>query len=95
MPKVEKFNDQDGKFIGWGHYCPGCKMHHMFDKRWKFNGDVEKPTFSPSMLVRYTWGKEQKECRCHYYLRNGEIRYLSDCLHSLKGKTIELEQIKE
>ena len=34
--------------------CPGCKTLHPFHVdpkhkiRWDFNGDLEKPTFSPS-----------------------------------------------
>jgi len=31
--------------------CPGCKHYHVFDQRWTFNGDFDKPTFTPSMLV--------------------------------------------
>lgn len=89
MKKVEEFHDQDGNFHAWGHFCPGCEMHHSFDKRWKFNGDVENPTFSPSMLVRYTWGEKNEQRRCHYFLKKGKIQYLSDCTHELKGKTID------
>jgi hypothetical protein len=37
--------------------CPGCKTLHPFHVdpkhkiRWDFNGDLEKPTFSPSLMV--------------------------------------------
>lgn len=42
-------------------YCPGCEEHHaVWTKKrnglgavWSFNGDMEKPTFSPSLLLRY------------------------------------------
>lgn len=30
------------------HWCPGCKELHQLPDRWSFNGDVNKPTFSPS-----------------------------------------------
>lgn len=39
-------------------WCPGCNTAHSVavnaDKSpsWSWNGDVEKPTFSPSILVR-------------------------------------------
>lgn len=39
--------------------CPGCDMIHGISHgegvgpRWGWNGDVEKPTFTPSVLVRY------------------------------------------
>lgn len=33
--------------------CPGCDESHCFDEKiWQFNGDMEKPTISPSVLVR-------------------------------------------
>jgi hypothetical protein len=36
-------------------YCPGCKCNHAFDKRWTFDGNMEAPTFSPSLLVGPYW----------------------------------------
>jgi hypothetical protein len=33
-------------------YCEGCKGTHMVNESWTFNGDYERPTFSPSILVR-------------------------------------------
>lgn len=34
-------------------YCPGCKEHHSIDlSRWTFNENMEKPTFSPSLLIK-------------------------------------------
>lgn len=40
-------------------WCPGCDMAHRIQHgagdgpRWGWNGDVERPTFTPSILVRY------------------------------------------
>lgn len=73
-------------------YCPGCEMPHSFDKRWTFNGNLEKPTFSPSLLVRYTWGPERIEMRCHSFVREGKIQFLNDCTHKLAGKTVDMEK---
>lgn len=36
-------------------YCPGCKCSHGFDSRWTFDGNMEAPTFSPSLLVGPNW----------------------------------------
>jgi hypothetical protein len=72
--------------------CPGCKMLHGLDSRWKFNGDFSKPTFSPSLLVRYPWGPEQKQCVCHSFITDGFIRFLSDCTHELKDQTVEIPE---
>jgi hypothetical protein len=47
--KVHKATD--GRLL---FYCPGCEEHHGPDNKWQFNGDFEKPKFSPSILVRGT-----------------------------------------
>lgn len=42
--------------------CPACEMLHGINcsegrgPTWSWNGDVDKPTFSPSVLVRYRKG---------------------------------------
>ena len=90
MAKLREMKNVKGDFTGYGHYCPGCDMLHIFDSRWSFNGDMDKPTFSPSMLVQYTWGPENEKKRCHYFLRAGQLQFLSDCTHHLVGQTVEL-----
>ena len=77
----------NGEHDGWAIFCPGCKCVHIFDGRWKFNGIMDKPTFSPSMRVN----KDDPASCCHSYIQKGQIRFLSDCFHSLKGQTVELE----
>jgi hypothetical protein len=54
---------------------------------------MEKPTFSPSMLVNANTPKHLKLTRCHSFVRDGKIQFLSDCDHNLKGQTIDLEDI--
>lgn len=78
-------------------YCEGCEMHHLFDERWSFNNDYDKPTFSPSLLVQYPWwnGEETENRRCHSFVKEGKIQYLNDCTHKLAGQTIELQNIDE
>lgn len=68
--------------------CPGCNMTHSFDNRWKWNSDKIRPTFRPSLLVRYPYnGKDQV---CHSFVTNGEIKFLGDCTHELKNNKREL-----
>jgi hypothetical protein len=31
---------------------------------------------------------------CHSFIKNGKIQYLSDCTHELKGKTVQLTDLK-
>lgn len=74
MNKVKYASEGNGKrsliFI-----CPGCGDAHAVPvegngMKWQFNGDLEKPTLSPSLLFRtghYVPGQENKEhCWCTY-----------------------------
>lgn len=36
---------------GYTHWCPACGEVHTIYDSWTFNGDVNKPTFSPSVKV--------------------------------------------
>ncbi len=73
--------------------CPGCKCGHQIQTTvphengsvWNFNGDEEKPTFSPSYLIKYADGQI-----CHSYIKDGRIEFISDCTHDLKGQTVDL-----
>lgn len=66
-------------------FCPGCKCAHWFNTfRWKWNGDSNKPSVSPSILM------EGGDRRCHSFVKDGMIRFLSDCSHALKGQTVEI-----
>lgn len=72
-------------------YCKGCKEYHAVNaKGWNFNENYDKPTFIPSILV--TWGDDR---RCHSFIKNGKIQYLSDSTHGLAGQTVDLEDVKD
>lgn len=50
-----------GKYLTF--WCPGCEMAHSPHQvkvvgpgSWGWNGDVDKPTFTPSVLVTYSMG---------------------------------------
>ena len=86
-----------GDFHGHIIYCPGCKQWHTFDFRWKFNGNFDKPTFKPSMLINKRISVKLKnpdgtyQHRCHSFVTDGKIEFLSDCTHDLVNQTIDLE----
>lgn len=90
---MEMVTDRD-EHIGWAFYCPGCKyMHHYNTVRltaegpcWQFDGNIESPTFTPSLLV----GPNTPKSRCHLYVKAGRIEYLSDCWHDLRGQTVDM-----
>lgn len=70
--------------------CPGCEQRHAITDSWEFNGDVQNPTFSPSILVWWDEGEERLKKRCHSFIKGGKIQFLDDCTHSLAGKTVDL-----
>ena len=76
--------------------CPGCGCPHGLNvgknrgPAWSFSGDVDRPTFSPSVLVRFNQGP--KEVVCHSFVRNGEIQFLNDCTHTLAGQTVPIPE---
>lgn len=79
-------------------YMPGVPCHVMINLEgqhpvWSWNGDMEKPTFSPSILTQLPWGPERKQIRNHVFVRDSQIQYLSDCTHKYAGKTLELPRL--
>jgi hypothetical protein len=58
---------------------------------WTFNGDLNRPTFTPSLLVNPSWPQQ----RCHSFITDGKIQFLDDCWHDLKGKTVELPEYED
>lgn len=87
MSKIKKLNDG-----GLTFHCPGCdhahSVNHAGGLQWQYNGDEEKPTFNPSILVTKNW--KETPYVCHSFVRDGKIQFLDDCTHVLKGQTIDL-----
>jgi len=68
-------------------HCPGCGCAHGFHvPRWDWNGSLDAPTFSPSLLCN----AQAMLSRCHSFVRDGNIQFLSDCWHVLAGQTVPL-----
>lgn len=103
---------EGGRLMFW---CPGCDGAHQVQvgdglgPRWGFNGDHERPTFTPSVLVRGTQPiTDDEHARimsgeritprplvCHSFVANGQIQFLGDCTHSLAGQTVPLKPFDE
>lgn len=67
--------------------CPGCGYEHAFSPQvHKYNGNVNLPTVSPSLLH----SNPQRYKTCHSFMRDGRIQFLGDCWHELKGQTVDL-----
>lgn len=90
-----KWKEKEGEYLT--HVCTGCDEEHLIpmwgSKPWEFNNDFEKPTLSPS--VKHTIKRADVTKICHYFIKEGNIQYCSDCHHALAGKTLELPEIKK
>lgn len=75
--------------------CPGCESEHVISlDKWSWNGDVQKTTFTPSLLTKIVYGvNSEKVFICHCFVENGQIRYLDDTTHKYKGQTLELPEL--
>jgi hypothetical protein len=89
---------------GIAHWCPGCKeLHliHLTEKnwigaKWEWDGNLVQPSIKPSVhiIVRDPDGEIKDEV-CHYHLRNGQLEFVNDCTHELKGVTMPLPPLPE
>ena len=80
--------------------CPGCDAVHQIrhspagGRGWSWNGDADRPTFSPSVLVTYNGADAGIDgappATCHSFVTDGRIQFLGDCTHALAGQTVDL-----
>lgn len=89
--------------------CPGCKaaghksyagLHllpvnspHIDKPSWDWDGNLELPTLSPSILTR--GGSLGKDGVCHSFLKAGVFEFLTDSTHPLSGQKVELPDLPE
>ena len=78
---------------------PGCGENHGFpvdgSRGWSWNGDVDRPTITPSILARGfkpASGDSDDAIPyvCHSFVTDGKIQFLSDCTHAKAGQTVDL-----
>ena len=114
--KTDILTDRDGvKYLTF--WCPGCEQIHgpvvaRPDPRrpfWEWDGSRDRPTLSPSILVRSSKPLTDEEVQrvlggehiepvptvCHSFLRQGRLEFLGDCTHALAGQTVDLPEIPE
>ena len=76
------------------HWCPACEELHPLPMSWTFNGDLHRPTFSPSfkhtgkrvVVKNGVWTGEWHlgpdgqplDGTCHYIITDGLIQFCSD-----------------
>lgn len=111
MPKSKKVTSENSPWEQYAIMCPACKYQHIFTTRnperekggpqWGFNYDLDKPTFTPSMLLttgsyadpNYVDDPMIPPERCHSFVTDGKIQFLCDCTHELKNQTVDLPEI--
>ena len=96
--KVRKWSNVAGEsgFILY-LWFPGCDDLHGVEvdtshtSAWAWNGDLEKPTISPSIncLVNRKGGQ------CHSFVRDGRWEFLTDSNHALAGQTMDLPDLPD
>ena len=59
------------------------------DRGWQWNGDFEKPTVTPSILIKIG------NTVSHLFIRDGKIRYMLDCTHPMAGVTVDMVDFPE
>jgi hypothetical protein len=86
-----------------GFHCPGCNDYHQITtgpNGWTWNGSEDAPTFTPSLLAEYLARDDAPDdvkaalarSRCHSFVTDGRIQFLSDCGHALAGQTVDLPE---
>lgn len=93
-PRVKEFRDFTNEKRLWiGFNCPGCGGWHSVpvegNNKWQYNNDPINPTLSPSLLVT------SPNLRCHFFVKNGTIQFLSDSQHSLANQTVTMSAFEE
>lgn len=99
--------------VGYSFNCPGCKRVHYVQTvpydghdTWSFNGDLDKPTFTPSILSKFRHPQGYSNSNpapigydgpfvtdiCHSFVTDGQIQFLGDCTHELANQTVPLKE---
>ncbi|QED11703.1 hypothetical protein PP914_gp215 [Arthrobacter phage Qui] len=92
-------------------WCPGCDDLHMVDNKvWQVSDFIFGLTIRPSILVYerqklinedLPWDEllkpENKTTtpRCHSFVTDGKIEFLSDSTHKLAGQTVDIPDLPE
>lgn len=86
------------KIFGTGPYhffCPGCKLAHPFDTRFRYNYDSDKPTIYPELICKvgpFPEGhpRHGQEWTCKSFVAKGRITFSKESGHALAGHAADL-----
>ena len=96
---------------GFTHWCPGCEEPHIVPDGWEFDGNLERPTFKPSVKItgkrkivvdgKWTgeWVRDAAgdavDFCCHYVLTAGVLAFCGDSTHGLANQNVELPDLPD
>lgn len=93
---VHPFVGQNGPAKMYYFYCPACDERHGYtvidgDEAegkigWAFDGNLETPTFSPSLQLLTA----ERKTTCHLHVRAGMIEYCGDAPHAMAGERVPM-----
>lgn len=103
MPKMLAFNTppNETSYLLW---CPACEETVRITDKWGWNGNTERPTFTPSILLTgVQWGVNDsfykpkhnivapgEKIVCHSFLTDGVWNFLNDCTHDMAGQQVPM-----
>ena len=107
--KLVPVDDHGVKYNSLMFVCPGCKSRgpkgydaiHMLPVNapeiekpsWDWDGNLDAPTLSPSILTR--GGSGGSSAVCHSFLKAGVFEFLTDCTHDLAGKKVPIPDLPD
>ncbi len=71
-------------------WCPACDDVVLINDTWAWNGDTERPTFTPSLLTQVGSGRV-----CHSFVTDGVWNYLGDCTHAMAGQAVPMVDLPD
>lgn len=84
-------------------YCPACGQNHTAwlqgrgwgDRPlWRWDGRTDCPTLTPSLRIETPDPDGGPPLHvCHFFIKAGQIIYLSDCTHRLAGLSVDMADI--
>ncbi|MES2463346.1 MAG: ammonia monooxygenase [Armatimonadota bacterium] len=78
-----KFPDNEGYWMNSALHCFSDQVH-------QFDGNMEAPTLSPSLLLTRPGAEGVDRFCCHSFVKGGKIQFLGDCTHPLANQTVDL-----
>jgi hypothetical protein len=68
-------------------------MKSVDAKRWNWDGNLEEPTLSPSILQTVGPFPDGHKEICHSFVKKGRISYCADSTHAMAGKEVDLPEL--